>query len=83
MERMLATVLRSMDIDVEKIKHEIGMRVKAFEDNVETLNTTLCAHHKSLQELESATARIEAVLASIEQRIATALSSVEKRIEGE
>lgn len=52
-ESMIRTILNSMDIDVEEIKEETTRRIKAFEGNLQTLNTTLINHHASLARIEA------------------------------
>ncbi|MDE2019914.1 MAG: hypothetical protein KGJ13_06250 [Patescibacteria group bacterium] len=61
-EKMLRAVFSAMDLDVETVKSDVLERVAAFERNVETLNNTLIAHHRSLAGIETTLARIESHL---------------------
>lgn len=65
-ETLIKTVLNHLDLDVEVLKEQVTSRIKAFETNVETLNATLIAHHKSLARIEDAIARVEAQISTID-----------------
>jgi len=52
-EGMVRTILSALDIDVEKLKEEVTGRIKNFETNLETLNATLIALHKSNKRIEA------------------------------
>ena len=52
LESMIRTVLNAMDLDVEEVKAQVTSRIKAFEQNLATLNATLISHDTRLARIE-------------------------------
>lgn len=58
LENVVRTLLTSLEIDPEKLKEEVGGRIREFEHNIRVLNETLIALHKSNARIERNLARL-------------------------
>ena len=62
MDNMVRTLLKAMDVDVDAVKEEVTKRIKAFEGNLETLNTTLITIMDTQKRIEKNQQAIAAAL---------------------